>query len=94
MTKPTDLMALAERVERSDGPDRELEARIWCIVGVGSPWTEENCWLAATVRPPELESIGLTLEQSTPKAKAKMAEIQNMFADAESEFWAAHTEQS
>jgi phage terminase Nu1 subunit (DNA packaging protein) len=38
--------------------------------------------------------LGLTLEQSTPKAKAKMAEIQKIFADSESEFWASHQEQS
>lgn len=38
--------------------------------------------------------LGLTLEQSTPKAKAKMAEIQKLFADAESEFWNSHQEQS
>lgn len=38
--------------------------------------------------------LGLTLEQSTPKAKAKMAEIQKIFADAESEFWNAHKDES
>lgn len=38
--------------------------------------------------------LGLTLEQSTPKAKAKMAEIQKIFADAESEFWAGHKEEA
>jgi hypothetical protein len=60
---PDELIALAERCERAEGPDRALDARIWCVIGVGSPWTAENCWLAATVRPPELESLGLTLEQ-------------------------------
>lgn len=29
----TDLMELASRVEAGEGPDRELDARIWCIVG-------------------------------------------------------------
>lgn len=38
--------------------------------------------------------LGLTLEQSTPKAKAKMAEIQKIFADSESEFWNAHKDES
>jgi phage terminase Nu1 subunit (DNA packaging protein) len=46
---------------------------------------------AASIEIPRV-CLGLTLEQSTPKSKAKMAEIQKIFADAESEFWASHEE--
>lgn len=33
MTERDALLALAERVERLEGPDREVDARIWCVVG-------------------------------------------------------------
>lgn len=36
--------------------------------------------------------LGLPLEKSIPKAKEKMAEIQRMISDAESEFWKSHPE--
>lgn len=56
-----ELRVLADRCEAATGPDRELDARIWCVVGVGSPYNAENCWLAATVRPPEMEAAGINL---------------------------------
>lgn len=62
MSEAPSLIDLAERAV-AEGPSREIDARIWCIVGIGSPWTAENCFLAATARPPEMENIGLTLEQ-------------------------------
>ena len=46
---------------------------------------------AASIEIPRV-CMGLNLEQATPKAKAKMAEIQKIFADVESEFWASHEE--
>lgn len=58
---PDPLLALAARVELADGPSRELDALVWCEIGIGSPWTPENCWLAATVRPPEQEIAGMAL---------------------------------
>jgi phage terminase Nu1 subunit (DNA packaging protein) len=36
--------------------------------------------------------LGLPISKSLPKAKEKMAEIQTMLSDAESEFWEAHKE--
>jgi hypothetical protein len=76
-----ELEALAERVEKAEGPDRELDARIWCVVGVGSPWNAENCWLAATVRPPEMETSGIDLSgwlDRCPEMAADLAKSYNV----------------
>lgn len=60
-------------------------------------WTRIGCAISAMLAAAEMElprvCLGLPLEQSLPKAKAAMREIQAKFADAESEFWQDHQEQ-
>ncbi len=40
------------------------------------------------------EVLGLSIEKSLPKSRAKMRELQNLFCDRRSEFWTKHPTQS
>lgn len=73
----SDLEELAARVEALEGPDREVDARIWCSVSPPvESYTVDN-WMRNDPRPANQDVVGLTLSDwldRWPDDAAKMAD--------------------
>ena len=72
-----DLLELAERVEGLQGPDREVDARIWCAVSPPPESYTIDSWYRGDPRPAGADVVGLTLAdwlEKWPQDAAKMAD--------------------
>lgn len=73
----TDLTTLIAKLEAATGPNRELDALIWCAVGPSqtdeeydAAWRDSNCQLPIA---PDRELSGMTLAQAIEKHPNRIA---------------------